>query len=142
MELVQSLSSLYTPALAFVDDTLPSTSGHGIDVTTWKQGGYMFQRLLVYIEGDGTARTLDKPTGGAGGPELWTYRKDASGSFKWWLLAYLNGGVVCPIPAAGGRVLDGLSMGIGDRLALVGKVSAGALTYAFEPVEYLNQWGA
>lgn len=139
MELVQPITSLYTASLAFVDDTLPSTSGHGIDVSSWKQGGYTFARLLVYIESDGSARTLDKPSGGAGGPELWTYRKDASGSLKWWLAAYLNGGVICPVPAAGGRVLDQALLSIGDRLALVGKLSGGALTYAFEPVEYIAQ---
>lgn len=139
MELVQPLTSLYTAALAFVDDTKPTTGGHGIDVSTWKQGSYTFTRLLVYLEGDGSGQTLDKPTGGAGGPELWTYRKDSSGAFKWWLIAYLNGGVVCPIPASGGRICDGASLAIGDRLAVVGKLSAGALTYAFEPVEYIAQ---
>ena len=116
--------------------TTPSAPTDGVDVSKWRAGlAYQNSAIVILLEGDGTARSLTTPTGGAGGAELWTYRKDASGVMKWWLLAYLNGAVAVPIPAAGGRALDQTSLAIGDRLCVAATNAAGVVTYAFVPVE-------
>lgn len=139
MELVAAQPSLTTVATAIVSNTLPSAAGDGVDITAWKQAGFQFSRLLVALESDGTARTAAAPTGGQGGPELWTFRKDSAGAGKWWIVAYLNGGVTANVPAAGGKIEGVQSIALGDRLVVVATIAAGAVTYSFTPVEFDQQ---
>ncbi len=95
--------------------------------------------MLCYIQGDGSGQTLDKPTGGPGGAELWGYRIGSDGvTRKWWLIGYLNNRTIVPVPAAGGYV-EQVIAGAGpvfDRLCVAGTPAAStAMTYFFEALE-------
>jgi len=162
MELVYSLKQYRTntvgtfarPALATDGIATPgllSTPGEigGVVGTIVPQGivgGYSPARIMVMIEGDGSGQTLSTPVGGQG-VEVWTMRPDAAGNNAWWLAYILNKGNQILVAAAGGGggihggYIEGMFLDvIGSRLAIAGVVSAGALTYSFEPIEHIVQY--
>jgi hypothetical protein len=128
MERIAALTGLKTTATA-VSTTRPTTSGHGVAVTTWKQGSaFQLPSFLVTLVPDAD-RTLDSPTGGALGPEIWSYIDSA-----WILVGYFRLEALIAVPATGYGELVGPIV-VGDRLIVAGTKSGGTMTYAFTPVE-------
>lgn len=126
-DLVQALTGKATAATA-TSTTRPAAAGDGVDVTTWKQGGYQIPSFLVTLTPDAN-RTIDAPTGGALGPEIWSYIAGV-----WTLIAYYTerAVVAVPLPARGDVFHD---LVVGDRLIVAGTKSGGTMTYKFTPIE-------
>lgn len=117
----------------------PTLATDGVVSSALYAGQLATANMLLYIEGNGSGQTLDKPAGGQGGPELWGYRLAGDGATrKWWLIGFLNKGTIAQVPASGGwveQVLAGAGP-IFDRLCVVGiPAAATAMTYYFEALE-------
>lgn len=115
-----------------VTATRPTVAGDGVDITGWRANG-IFAPPLAALFIDGTiAQTVDAPTGGANGAELWGYRLS-----QWWRLGYLNDGAAIEI--AGG--VQGYAqeiniLGIFERLAVAGTPSAGTTLAKMAPIDH------
>jgi hypothetical protein len=136
MELIAPLPELVTAA-AVISATRPTTIAHGVSIASWIQGGrFAFPNCTAFIQGDGANRTITSPTGGAAGVEVWTWKNDAVGVGRWWLVGYLDGGATVVVIDPGGwaQLLEGVA--IGTRLCISGTPSGGAPTYFFEPIEH------
>lgn len=128
MELSHPVLSLITTATA-VSATRPTLSTHGVDVTTFGRGGFRMPKLLVMLIPD-ASRTLDSPTGGSAGPEVWTYINSI-----WCLVSYFR--PTAPISVPAGGYAEAISLGfLGDRVAIAGTKSGGTINYQLAPVEY------
>ena len=111
----------------------PAVAGDGVDITSWRTSG-QFSGPLAAIFLDGSqAQTINSPTGGASGVELWGYRLS-----QWWLIGYLNAGTAIPVVGVDqGFAAEVNVIGIFDRLAVAGTPSAGTTTAKLVPME---QW--
>lgn len=138
MELVLAVTQLEVGApLVLPNGTRPVDGTSGIDITSWRQGGWSFASFALYLLSDGADRTVAAPGGGgATGVEVWTYKKNKAGVSKWYLVGTLYGGAVVPVPAVNGFAAI-LTAPLGDRLAIAGTPSAiGAVSYFAEPIEH------
>lgn len=114
--------------------TRPSAAGDGVDISSWRSSGNFSNPVAaVFVDGS-QAQTVDSPTGGSSGVELWGYRFS-----QWWLLGFLNNKTAIPIAgAAQGFAQQVDVIGIFERLAVAGTVSGGAATAKLVPLEALG----
>lgn len=116
-----------------VSATRPSAAGDGEDITTWRMPEGFAPALAALLLDGSEALTLESPTGGAEGPELWGYRLE-----KWWRLGVLNNGADIAIAGAGqGFATEIAVIGAFERLAVVGTPTAGSATAYLIP---LQEW--
>jgi hypothetical protein len=114
--------------------TRPTGAGDGVSITGWLSNGIFSPPLAgMFISGSGVL-TLDSPTGGTRGAELYGWRLS-----KWWLIGYLNDGTAIGIGGAGlGYAQEVNILGIFTRLAVAASVSAGTAQAQFAPIDH---WG-
>ena len=123
------LSAATTPANV---GARPSGAGDGVDISSWSSGTDVTgpERVCLLLDGS-QAATVDGPSGATTGAEVWGYLGTI-----WYLLGYLHDGADIPITGnAQGFALELGGVGIFDRLAVAGDVSAGTVTYSFAPME-------
>ncbi|MDQ3295062.1 MAG: hypothetical protein M3619_00570 [Myxococcota bacterium] len=133
MSQVRTLVALRDAALVetTVSADRPSLPVDGVDVTNWRTNN-AFSSPYVAMFLDGTvAASVNSPTGGVDGVELWGYRLS-----QWWRIGVINKGA--PIVLAGN--LQGYAtkinvVGIFERLALAGTSSAGVVAVKFAPID-------
>lgn len=116
-----------------VSTTRPATAEDGVDITSWRltaSAGYGPSVAAVFLDGT-EALTLDSPTGGIDGPEIWGYRLA-----KWYRLGYLNNGLPIPIASASlGFAAQVEGVGIFERIAIAATPSAGSATASLIPIQ-------
>ncbi len=114
-----------------VSTTRPTTALHGADVTSWRTNGVFCSPLVaVFIDGT-TTQTIDSPTGGTQGVELWGYRLS-----QWWLIGHLNEGSVIEIAGADqGFAASCNTIGVFERLSVAGTVSSGTAAAKMVPID-------
>lgn len=117
--------------------TRPTTIADGVAIGLWKKND-AFSPVNAMVLVDGSAgSTLDHPTGGANGAEIWAY---AAGSInQWFRIGYLNDS--SPVDIASdtqGYAQEIAGAGVFDRLCVCGTPSTGAFTARFIPIE---TWG-
>lgn len=109
----------------------PTTDEDGVSILSWRTNGEFSGPIAcVFIDGS-LASTLDAPTDGANGPELWGYRLS-----QWWRIGYVNDGQA--IELAGnlqGYVQEMNVIGIFERLCIAGTASAGAVVAKLAPID-------
>ncbi len=108
----------------------PNGVGDGINLIDWRQSGYAPRSALALIEGD-QALTIDSPTGGANGAEIWGLILG-----KWKLAGYLNNGSKVVVAGALlGYVQELDDLAAFTRMLICGTPNIGAPTYGFCPME-------
>jgi hypothetical protein len=112
----------------------PSTVADGVSLDTWKTNSeFAPTGAMVLIDGAGTT-TLDHPTGGANGAELWGYLAGAVN--QWFRIGYLNDGTAVDIASdTQGYAQQFGEAAIFDRLCVCGTPGSGAVTARFIPIE-------
>ena len=116
-----------------ISATRPSSGSDGVDITSWRTGGAFSSPLAtVFVDGS-QAANVTSPTGGSNGVELWGFRLS-----QWWLIGYLNNGSAIPVVGdTQGFAQEIDVVGVFDRLAVAGTMSAGSGTAKLVPME---QW--
>ena len=108
----------------------PALATDGVDITTWRTSStFTGAMAAVFIAGSTTA-TVTSPSGGSSGVELWGYRMT-----KWWLIAELRDGRDISVTSTTGYSQAVNVIGVYDRLAVAGTVSAGTATAQLAPIE-------
>jgi len=107
----------------------PSAPGDGVDVTSWRTNGFSGASAAVMLKGSAAA-TVTSPTDGAQGVELWGYVLG-----KWRLIVELRDGRDITVDADRGYAQEANVIGVFERLAIAGTVSAGAVTGQIAPIE-------
>lgn len=119
----------------------PTGSGDGVDISFWRgafgNGSLLPLNASWFIRSDGADCTLTSPAGGTRGLEVWLWKANKAGTFKWHLTGYLMGGDDISIVDASGGACGPLAMiGGATRLCIAGSNTAGrSPTYFVEPVE-------
>lgn len=109
----------------------PVAALDGVDITPWRVNGIYGTPLAAVMMNGTAAASVTGPSGSGLGAELWGYAQT-----KWWLIGYLNNGSSVPIVANGQGFAQELDViGIFDRLAIAGDVSAGAATASLAPMD-------
>lgn len=108
----------------------PDDANDGADITGWRHVSEFCGALaLVHLIGS-EATTVAAPTGGGDGVELYGYRLG-----KWSLISELRDGREITLSATKGYAQAVNVIGIFERLAVVGDVSAGTVTAKLGPIE-------
>jgi len=108
----------------------PTGPAHGVDILSWRSGEFSGAMAAIFITGSAAA-TISGPSGSTTGVELWGYRIG-----KWWLITELRDGRDITIDASGdGYAQQANVIGIFERLAVAGDVSAGAGTAKLAPID-------
>jgi hypothetical protein len=112
----------------------PTLVSDGISLAAWKtNAAFSATNAVVLIDGS-AASTLNSPTGGAGGAEIWGYI--AGGVNQWFRIGYLNDGANVDIASdTQGYAQQIAGAAVFDRLCVCGTPSAGAFTARFIPIE-------
>lgn len=131
-----ALTQYETTATA-VSATRPTTANDGASLATWIADRIKCVNASWFITGDGADCTIDSPTGGSSGVEVWIYKANKAGTSKWRLIGYLMGGDVIPVvDASGGAAGPLLMIADATRIAICGTPSGGRTpTFIIEPVE-------
>lgn len=116
-----------------ITNARPPDALAGVSIAHWKTNGQFSPPLAaLFIDGD-AAMTIDSPTGGANGAELWGFRDNV-----WRICGYLNNGAPVLIAGAGlGFAQEINVVGIFDRLYVCGTESGGSATARLVP---MPQW--
>jgi hypothetical protein len=124
-------------ASAVVSTTRPTDNTHGVSLAAWLVANIRYVNATWIIKSDGTNCTIDSPTGGANGVEVWVYKANKAGVSSWLLVGYLMGGDIVPIVAASGGAAGPLLMiASATRVCIAGTPTVGrSPTYTIEPVE-------
>lgn len=113
----------------------PTTALHGVSVEGWSEnGGFSPPLAAVFLSAD-EAQTLDAPTGGTAGPEIWCYHP----SLGWNRTGYLNDGQPIEIAGNGQGYAQELNvMGIFTRIAIAATRTAGThpTTAKLAPIDH------
>lgn len=111
----------------------PTTNVDGVDITSWRINGYAPPLAAIWIEGS-EAATITSPEIAANpaGVELWGW---VEGLGKWYLVVELRDGRDIEVTPERGYTQAANTIGVFDRLAVVGGVSAGVGTARFAPME-------
>lgn len=108
----------------------PTLAGDGVAITSWRiSGEFSGPYAWVSIYGSAPA-TITAPAAGGDGVEIYGYRLG-----MWWLIAELRDGRDTTISTTKGYAQAVNIIGIFERLAVVGTVSAGTATVKLAPIE-------
>lgn len=116
-----------------VSATRPSISTDGVDITNWRTTSPYAPPLAALMLVGTAAANVSSPTGGSNGAEVWGY---VTAQSEWFLIGYLNSQTAVPIVgSAQGYAQEIDVIGIFDRLAVAGTVSAGTVTAKLAPID-------
>lgn len=112
----------------------PSVPTDGVDISSWKtNSAYSPAGAMVIVDGSAAA-TVNSPTGGASGVEIWGYVGGAVA--QWSRIGYLNDGTGVDIMSNTQSYSQQIAeVGVFDRLCVCGTPSAGACTVQYIPIE-------
>jgi hypothetical protein len=107
----------------------PDDANDGVSILSWRSTDeYSGAYAMVAVTGD-TIGTVTAPVGGQG-VEIWGYRLG-----KWWLISELRDGRDIAVGPLRGYAQAVNIIGVFERLAVVGTVSAGVATARLAPIE-------
>lgn len=112
----------------------PTTIADGVDISSWRINGYAPPLAALWIDGD-VDGTITSPAGAANpqGVELWGW---VTALERWYLVTELRDGRDIEVTAVRGYTQAANTIGVFDRLAVVGAVSGGlTATARFAPME-------
>jgi hypothetical protein len=107
----------------------PTVVGDGVDITSWRSAGE-FSGAYAMVAVHGSVDAVISAAAGGQGVEIWGYRLG-----KWWLISELRDGRDITIGANKGYAQAVNIIGVFERLAVVGTVSAGVATARLAPIE-------
>lgn len=136
MRLTAPLPELVTESAIFAA-ARPTVVAEGVNLLPWAiSGKFQPRRAAIYLQADGTTRTISDATAGSNGVEIWIWRADRGGTKRWWLVDHLiNGGADVVLVTPGGVIVNVDLPAGAERLYLAGAPSAGSPTYYAEPEE-------
>lgn len=108
--------------------TAPSAAGDGVDVTSWRNGGYAPDAVDVALDGDGAIAIT-------AGAYLAGYNASAD---AWRKLAELNEGAAISLTAGVGYAERFVDVGGYDELKVVDTGDTGTHTVKLTPIETLE----